>query len=83
MPTTHESRNTRPGNPKTPETLKKNAKVVLDNGIKVVAARRGEAAAVVVREILREGLELRGVITLQHSHGSPVQPLQPTAGAAE
>jgi hypothetical protein len=55
----------------------------LDNGIKVVAARRGEAAAVVVREILREGLELRGVITLQHSHGSPVQPLQPTAGAAE
>jgi hypothetical protein len=46
----------------------------LDNGIRTVAARRGEAAAVVVRELLREGLVLRGVIKLDHGRGSPVLP---------
>ena len=46
----------------------------LDNGIRTVAARRGEAAAVVVRELLREGLALRGVIKLDHDRDSAVPP---------
>ena len=40
----------------------------LDNGIKAIASRRGEAAAVVVRELLREGLQMRGVIEAAHPH---------------
>ncbi len=46
----------------------------LDSGIKVVAARRGEAAAVIVREMLREGLASRGVINLEHDRGSQALP---------
>jgi hypothetical protein len=34
----------------------------LDDGVKLIASRRCEAAAVVVREILREGLVARGII---------------------
>ena len=34
----------------------------IDDGVRRVAAIRGEAAAVVVREILREGLQRRGII---------------------
>jgi hypothetical protein len=41
----------------------------LDDGIKLIASHRGEAAAVVVREILREGLFARGVI----DNGLPVR----------
>jgi hypothetical protein len=41
----------------------------LGDGIKTVAARRGEAAAVVVRELLREGLQRRGVIEVAHPLG--------------
>jgi hypothetical protein len=41
----------------------------LDDGIKLIASHRGEAAAVVVREILREGLFARGVI----DNGFPVR----------
>jgi hypothetical protein len=41
----------------------------LDRGVKAVAFQRGEAAAVIVREILREGLQRRGVIEAAHPLG--------------
>lgn len=34
----------------------------LAEGLRVAAARRGEATAVVLREIIREGLERRGIL---------------------
>lgn len=44
----------------------------LDAGLKAMATSRGEAIAVVARELLREGLALRGVIKLEHDRGSAV-----------
>jgi|HubBroStandDraft_4_1064222.scaffolds.fasta_scaffold187774_2 hypothetical protein len=46
----------------------------LDTGLKVMAASRGEAVAVVARQLLREGLALRGVIKLDHDLDSAVPP---------
>jgi len=47
----------------------------LENGIKTVAARRGEAIAVVARQLLREALTQQGVIRLvDHDRGPPELP---------